>query len=286
MILGAHESTAGTMLRALDGARRDGAGCFQVFCSSSRQWRQRALPPEEARSFRTAVKASRLGPVAAHASYLINLAAPDGPVRERSLRAMASEIERFAALAIPLLVVHPGSHVGQGESRGVRQVSRGLDAALAGAPRGVTVLLENTAGQGDGVGHLFPHLRDMIAGSRHAGRLGICLDTQHAFAAGFDLRSDDGYERTFAELHAACGLDRLRAFHLNDSKRPLGARVDRHENIGLGHMGLAPFRRLVRDARFARIPGYLETPPIRGKESFARNLRLLRRLAAGSAPPR
>lgn len=278
MLLGVHASTSGGIATALEGARRDGADCFQVFVTASRQWKPRPLLAEDARAFRTALRAARLGPSAAHASYLINLAGPEGPVRRRSLRLLATELARSAALGIDYVIVHPGSHVGLGEARGVQQVAAALDGVLAAAPPGVTLLLENTAGQGDCVGHEFPHLRDMIGGCRYPRRVGICLDTQHAFAAGHDLRTDAGYAAAFDALGRAVGLPKLKAFHLNDSKRPLGARVDRHENIGLGHMGLPPFRKLVNDPRFAGTPAYLETPPFEGAPSFARNLGILRSL--------
>lgn len=279
MILGAHESTAGGMASAFDRARRDRCETFQVFGSSSRQWAPREIAEAEVREFRRLARHAKLGPIASHACYLINLAAPPGQVRRRSLAALSGEVARCAELGIPYVILHPGSHVGSGESAGVRRVSQALDDVLAGAPRGVKVLIENTAGQGDCVGHAFAHLRDVLGAARSSRRLGVCIDTQHAFAAGHDLRTEEGYGRCFEELERAVGLERLLAFHLNDSKRPLGVRVDRHENIGLGHLGLAPFRRLVNDPRFARIPGYLETPPIDGKESFSRNLGILRGLS-------
>ncbi|MFN7973953.1 MAG: deoxyribonuclease IV [Acidobacteriota bacterium] len=279
MILGAHESTAGGMDGAIDRALADGAEAFQVFATSSRQWLPRALPGDDVRLFRQRVKESGLGPNAAHASYLINLASSSAVIRKKSVVALAEEVRRCAALGIPYVVLHPGSHGGDGEPEGVARVARGIDLALSGAERGVTILLENTAGQGDCVGHEFAHLRDIIGASRRSRRLGICFDTQHAFAAGNDLRTAEGYDATFAAVARTVGLRRLRAFHLNDSKRELGARVDRHENVGRGFLGLEPFQRLVNDPRFTRIPGYLETPPLAGKESFRRNLAILRSLA-------
>ena len=278
MILGAHESTAGALENAVPRALADGCETFQMFTASSRQWRARVLGADDTGAFRKAVRASGLGPVAAHASYLINLAAPEGEPRTRSLAALADELARCARLAVPYLVLHPGSHLGHGESLGIARVAAGLDQVLAGAPRGVAILLENTAGQGACVGHRFAHLGAIFSACRRRRRLGVCLDTQHAFAAGYDLGSAAGYRATFAELDATVGLHHLRAFHLNDSKRPLGCRVDRHENIGLGFLGLEPFRRLVNDRRFAALPGYLETPPLDGADSFARNLKVLRSL--------
>lgn len=278
MLLGAHESVAGGMDQAVERALQDGCETFQVFTTSSRQWKARQLPEEEIRRFRRAVRRSGLGPLAAHASYLINLAAPPGVVRTRSISALREEIDRCGKLGLPYLILHPGAHVGDGESKGITRVAEALDAALEEAPRGVKVLLENTAGQGTCVGHRFEHLRDIIGASRRRRRLGVCIDTQHAHAAGYDLVTKAGYRNTFETLESTVGLSRLHAFHLNDSKRPRGERVDRHENIGLGHLGLEPFRRLVNDTRFTETPAYLETPPLEGESSFARNLDVLRSL--------
>ena len=278
MILGSHQSTAGGFAQALPRARRDRCETFQVFCTSSRQWRQRPLDPDDVAAFRQGVAEAGFGPIASHASYLINLAAPDPEIRKRSIAALVVELQRCRDLGIGYSVLHPGAHVGAGERRGVARIASALNRVLEQIPSGVMLLLENTAGQGSCVGHRFEHLRDILGGLKRRRRVGICFDTQHAFAAGYDLRHPDEYQATFADLHRKVGLHKLKAFHLNDSKRDLGSRVDRHENIGLGHLGLPPFRMLVNDPRFSNIPGYLETPPYRGKESFARNLRVLRRL--------
>ncbi len=262
--LGSHISVEGGFDRALDRAQSLEASAFQVFVRSPRQWAGRNLPSLEAARFRRRLAESGLAPFAlAHASYLINLAAPGSEVFERSIEALADEIERCAALGIPALVLHPGSHLGSGEEAGLDRIAAGLDCVLAapGARRApVSVLLETTAGQGTNLGYRFEHLRGVLERTRSRGRLGVCFDTCHALAAGYDLCGPRAYARTMAELDRAVGLERVRAFHLNDSKHPRGSRRDRHEHIGRGAAGLATFRSILRDRRFTDVPMVLETP--------------------------
>jgi deoxyribonuclease IV len=282
MILGAHESVAGGLRLAPERGRADGAEALQVFTKSARQWRSPPLSADEPAAFAAACRAHGIRAVVAHDSYLINLASPDPRLWRRSIAAFADELERCARLGVPFLITHPGVPGDRGEPWGTDRVAAGLDAAFARAraPR-VTVLLETTAGQGHQLGHRFEHLGAIRRASDHPGRIGACFDTQHAFAAGYDLVSPDGYAATFAAFDRAVGLERLRAFHLNDSKRPCGARVDRHERIGRGLLGDVVFRRLVNDPAFAALPGLLETPPLPGgRPSFATGLRRLRSLIA------
>lgn len=272
-------STAGGLHRAVERATRVEASALQLFVKSSRQWKSRPLPDAEIRSFRTALRNSRMQRYTlAHSSYLINLASPRAQLWERSIAAFAEELARCACLRIPYLVLHPGSHVGSGEEAGLRRVVEGLDRsmALAADAAAVTVLLETTAGQGSQLGYRFDQLGHIAERVQVAGRIGVCLDTCHVFAAGYDFRDAASYAKTFAELDACVGLERLRAFHLNDSRHELGSRRDRHEHIGRGGIGPDGFRRLLRDPRFAGLPMVLETPKGEDLSEDVENLRLLR----------
>jgi len=281
-------SIAGGMARAVDRAVAVGATALQVFCKSSNQWRARPFRSGEVESFREAcVKADLQRHTLSHCSYLINIASPDDALWERSVAALHEELQRCAALAIPYVVLHPGSHVGSGEEVGLRRVVRALDRLLAPSRRapepfdGLTVLLEITAGQGSNLGSSFEHLGWILARARCTYRLGVCFDTCHALAAGHDFRDAASYRRTFDRFDRIIGLDRLRAFHLNDSKHDLGSRKDRHEHIGKGFVGRDGFRRLLRDRRFRTLPMVLETPKGEDLAEDRENLTLLRGLAAG-----
>jgi len=262
MLLGAHVSTAGGVDRAPDNARAIGAECMQVFTRNQRRWQSPPIDGVTAARYRRRWTAGPGGPVLAHDSYLINLAAVDPDKRDLSRTAFLDELARAQQLAIPWLVTHPGSHLGAGVAAGIRRAARALDRCLdeAGPDCRVTVLLENTAGQGSNLGCEFTQLRDIMGASRHPDRLGVCVDTCHAFAAGFDLRDEEGYAGTMEALDHAVGLSRVLAWHLNDSVGPLGCRRDRHADLGQGEIGLAAFERLVRDPRWADRPGCLETP--------------------------
>lgn len=280
MILGAHESAAGGLHLAFERGARDGAHALQLWVRSSRQWAARALEAEQLERFHAAHRVAGGMPLAAHASYLINLAAPSEPLWERSIAALTEECVRAEQLGVSQVIVHPGAALEAGAAAGVRKVARGLRrvcAALGPRPR-VRLLLEITAGQGSCVGCSFAELAEMLDRAGEP-RLGVCLDTQHMYAVGIEWTTPRGYARTFADFDRLIGLRHLEAFHLNDSKRPLGARVDRHQRIGDGLIGLAPFQRLIRDERFAALPGYLETPPLDdGEESYAQGLSRLRSL--------
>jgi deoxyribonuclease-4 len=277
MLLGAHVSTAGGMRNAVPRGKDLGCEAIQVFTRNQRQWTGKPLDPADAAAFRAAAaEAGYLATALSHASYLINLAAPDPAILEKSIDAFVDEIERCAALGIPYLAVHPGSHMGRGEEHGIACAARSVKTALA-ATRGkrVMVLLEVTAGQGTNLGHRLEHLRAMLD-AIDSERVAVCLDTCHMHAAGYDLVTPKGYAATFEEVDRLVGLDRVKAFHLNDSKGARGQRIDRHEEIGDGTLGTAPFERLVRDARFRDLPGILETPG--AEATYARNLALLQRL--------
>ncbi|MFZ5762409.1 MAG: deoxyribonuclease IV [Thermodesulfobacteriota bacterium] len=280
-LLGAHMSVAGGLHLAFAHLRTVEGEALQIFTRNQRQWRAAPVGAAEAKAFRAAWQAAGRPPVAAHDSYLINLASPKPEVAAKSLQALTDELERCAALGIPFLIMHPGAHLGAGTEQGLALVAANLDAALATAKDAdaVMVLLENTAGQGTTLGARFDELAGIIAASRHPARLGVCFDTCHAFAAGYDLRTPAAYRATFAEFDQAIGLERLRFFHLNDAIKGLGSRIDRHTHIGQGQIGSAGFRLLLTDHRFARHPMVLETPKGDDLAEDIENLRLLRRLS-------
>jgi deoxyribonuclease-4 len=279
-LLGAHMSIEGGLHMALERISRVHGESLQIFSKNQRQWKASPLSPAEIESFLLAWEKWGKGPVAVHDSYLINLANGDAKKAERAVTAFADEITRTSQLHIPYLIMHPGSHVGAGTEEGLRQLAVNLGRALeqSGDTSGVMVLLETTAGQGTGLGASFEELAYVISHSKFSGRLGVCFDTCHAFAAGYDISTKAGYAKTFAAFDAIIGLMRLKFFHLNDSKRELGSRVDRHEHIGKGKIGLAGFRLLMNDPRFARHPMVLETPKERDLKEDIINLALLRRL--------
>jgi len=275
--LGAHVSVAGGMPRGIERAIELGCTAIQVFVKNQQQWRGRDIPASEASAFRAARAASAVQEALAHASYLVNLASPDDALYARSIAAMEEEMRRCAALDIAWLVVHPGAHLGSGETAGVDRVAVALRQLLARPGlEPVGILIECTAGQGSSVGHRFEHLARARSDAGGGPRLGVCIDTCHLLAAGYDLRRPRGYEQVFRELETVVGLDAVRAFHLNDSQKPLGSRVDRHAPIGAGYIGRAAFGRLVRDARFAALPMVLEVPG--GQAGYKRDLALLRRM--------
>jgi deoxyribonuclease-4 len=277
MRLGAHVSVAGGLYEAPRRGASIGAEVIQVFTRNQVQWRAAPVRAAEARRFRESLEASGVGLAVCHGSYLVNLASPDPEQRRRSRGAFLAEMRRCHALGIRYLIFHPGAHMGAGEEAGLRRIARGLDDALRrGEKLEVMPLLEVTAGQGSTLGHRFEHLAAILEQVREPERIGVCLDTCHLLAAGYDIASRAGYERTLAELDRCVGLERVRAFHLNDARRERGSRLDRHAPIGDGHVGLACFRRLVNDPRFAGIPAVLETPG--GLPGWARELELLKRM--------
>jgi deoxyribonuclease IV len=282
MLLGAHESTAGGLSRVFERCTRDAAQAVQLWTRSSRQWAARALSDDEVASFRAAHASygERKIPTAAHASYLINLASAKDEIRRRSIDALHDECARAEQLGVGQVILHVGAAQGAERSVAIRRVADALREVTAALPQRarVRILIEFTAGQGTCIGSSFEELRELldVTGER---KLGVCLDTQHMFAAGVDWTTPRGYERTFEAFDRVVGLRHLEAFHLNDSKKPLGSRVDRHEIIGEGLIGLAPFARLVNDTRFHELPAYLETPPWpNGEDSFAIGLARLRSL--------
>jgi deoxyribonuclease IV len=292
-LLGSHMSIAGGLPLAVDRAVAHGCEALQIFSKSSSQWRARPLEKAEVREFRARVDRAALGAVVAHASYLINLGTAAPALRAQSIEAFGIELDRAESLGLLGVVVHPGCYTTGNEDEGLRLVADAIEHLLRARRRGRTmVLLEQTAGQGTSLGWCFEHLARMLEHLDGHPRVGICLDTCHLYAAGYDVASERGYSETFRAFGRIVGFERLRVFHVNDSKKPLGSRRDRHEHIGRGELGMEAFRRLVNDRRFRRLPMLIETPKTEGRapKSIAvdpldrMNLTTLRRLRA--LPPK
>lgn len=272
--IGAHVSIAGGLLRAFERADEQGLAALQIFTTNGSRWAPTVRAPAEVLAFAREAR-RRAVPILAHDSYLINLAAPAGEVRERSRAAFRAELERCEALGVGAVVMHPGAHLGEGVDEGMRRVGDHLREAIdATAGYAVRVLVELTAGQGTCLGSRFEELGAILDRVGRPERTGVCLDTCHAHAAGYDLVA--AYDEVLGDLDRHVGLGEVRAFHLNDSKKPLGSRVDRHAEIGAGTIGETPFRRLVRDPRFAGVPAIVELPPAEAAASLARLTALAR----------
>jgi len=250
-------SITGGLPLAIARARLHGCDSLQIFTRSCGQWRARPIPPDEAAAFRNDTVSSAIGPIVAHASYLINLASAEPVLRSRSLESVGEELDRAEMLGLQGVVLHPGAAP---EADGLKRIADALLQVLRQRPKQQTlVLLEHTAGQGASLGWRFEQLAGIIELTGQTSRIGVCLDTCHLFAAGYDIGTEEGYRQTFEDFTRIVGIDRLRVFHLNDSKKPLGSRVDRHEHIGRGHIGLHAFKRLLNDTRFAGLPMLIET---------------------------
>jgi deoxyribonuclease IV len=278
-LIGAHMSIAGGVSQALARGRDTGCECIQIFTKSSRQWAAKPYRKEEIDAFKRAQAESGIRVVIAHDSYLLNLGAPGEALRQKSVAGFIDELERCEQLGIPFLIAHPGSHVGSGEEAGIKAIAHSVSEAHKACPGfTVKVALEITAGQGSNLGYKFEQMRQIFDAVSENERLRLCFDTEHAFAAGYDLRTDEGYARTFDELHRYIGVNRIVAFHMNDSMKPFHSRVDRHEHIGKGHLGLDPFRRVLNDPRFAGIPMCLETEPGPDMKDMVADLKTLHQL--------
>jgi deoxyribonuclease-4 len=266
-LFGAHMSVAGGCHNALRLAREHQCDTVQLFTKNANQWNARPFTEEEVRLFRETLGESGLRFATAHDSYLINLASPDETLYRWSVEAFVVEMQRAEQLGLSYLVMHPGAHVNSGEEAGLERVARGLDEVHERCPDfGVRVLIETTAGQGTTLGWRFEHLGRILERVAAPDRLGVCFDTCHVFAAGYALGTRKEYQATMAEFDRVVGLDKLRAFHVNDSLKPLGSRVDRHAHIGRGQLGLEPFRFLANDPRFADRPMILETAKEEGDD--------------------
>lgn len=275
-------SIAGGLHRALEAAQAAGCDCLQIFVKNQRQWAAKALRDEDILLWRETVRRTGIGPTVAHATYLANLGSGDRDLWNKSVAALTDELLRCQALGIPHLIFHPGAHLTATLERGIGRIVRGIDA-IHRRTRGLdcTLLLETTAGQGTAIGHRFEHLARIIETVAEPDRLGICVDTCHMFAAGYPLIKPEDYEATVQELDDVVGVEMVKCLHLNDSKKELGSRVDRHEHIGQGRIGFRGFRNLVNDIRFRKVPRILETPKgvdPRGKDLDRINLGRLRRM--------
>ncbi|MBL8128299.1 MAG: deoxyribonuclease IV [Chloroflexia bacterium] len=286
-LLGAHMSIEKSHALAIDRASAFDMTALQIFTKNASRWAAKPIDPASAEAFRERLAGSDISFTVAHDSYLINMASPDDALWEKSLNAFRDEMARCAQLGVPYLVTHPGAHMGTGVETGVSRVAEGLNRLFDEEPANPTVvLLETTAGQGTTLGSTFEELASIIDQVEDKARVAVCLDTCHVFAAGYDLRTPETYEATIRAFDDIIGLDRLITFHLNDSKKGLGLRTDRHAHIGEGELGLDAFRLLLTDPRFADTPGVLETPKDDDELGDQRNMRALRDLAqvAATAP--
>jgi deoxyribonuclease IV len=263
---GAHMSISGGLYKAFGHGELAGCDTIQIFSKNQQQWRGKPLADQDIVQFKAERERTGFGPIVVHDSYLINLATPNDELWEKSIAAFADELERCSALGIPYLVTHPGAHTGSGEEAGLRREAEALNrlfdegVGATGAGPGVLVLLETTAGQGTCLGYRFEHLARLAELVRQPERLAVCVDTCHLLASGYDIRTPEACAATFDEFDRVIGIDRIKAFHLNDSQKDLGSRVDRHTHIGAGCVGLEGFRAIVNDPRFAELPMILETP--------------------------
>lgn len=262
MLIGAHMSVAGGLHLSFERAVKVGCQTMQIFTKSNRQWNAKPITEEDVAAWQKARAANPVWPVLTHDSYLINLASPNPEIWEKSVAAFIDELARSAMLDIPYLVTHAGAHMSSGEQAGIQRLADTLNRVFreSEASEKVMILLETNAGQDTAIGYKFEHWGEVLAKLDKPERVGICFDTCHVFAAGYDLTTLESYSQTMADFDKYIGLDKLKAFHVNDSKKGLGCRVDRHEAIGQGAMGLEPFRFLMNDPRFADIPKVLETP--------------------------
>jgi len=274
MLLGAHESTSGGLHEAFVRALADGAEAVQIFTKSSRMWRAKEITSEDAQVFRARNQETAL-PCAVHASYLVNLGTGPGDLREKSIAAFTDELARADLLGIPSLVVHPGAN--SDCKQGLRNVAEALDRVFAAHKGRCKVLLETAAGQGSCLGSRFEELQAIRGLCRSPERIAVCLDTCHVFAAGYDIATERGLAATLERFDEILGIESIHAFHLNDSVKPLGSRVDRHEHVCKGEIGPVAFRELVNDERFRDVPGFLEIPP-EGNRACLTRLRKLRRM--------
>jgi deoxyribonuclease-4 len=279
ILLGAHMSIAGGVNLAIGRARSIDCTAMQMFAKNNMQWFARPLTRDEIALFLEHQQRSELLSIFAHANYLINLAATNGQFHANSIRSLSEELVRADQLKLPFLVLHPGAHLGAGEEAGLEKIVESIDRVFSGLSKIKTrIALETTAGQGSCLGNKFEHLAHIITRVREPQRLCVCLDTAHVFAAGYDIGSKASVRKTFHEFDRVVGLDHLVAIHLNDSKTACGSRVDRHEHIGKGKIGLPAFRFLMRDRRFRKIPKVLETPKGKDLREDVINLKTLRRL--------
>lgn len=279
MLLGAHMSIAGGVHNAVTAGKETGCNCIQVFTKSSNQWKAKPLTQKDVTQFKDLVKETKISPIVAHDSYLINIASPDQALREKSINALLEEVERAELLEIPFLVMHPGARMDSNISLALKRVAEGINRIYNQTLNyNVMICLEITAGQGTTLGRTFEELQEIIEQVKDSNRIGVCLDTCHLYAAGYDLKTKSGFKEAIGSFEKILGFDKLKVVHLNDSKKGLNCHVDRHEHIGKGMLGLEPFQWILNDPRFANIPLILETPKGVSNKEDLENLALLRSL--------
>lgn len=279
MQFGAHESIAGGIFNAIERGQTATCDTIQIFNKSNSQWRAKILTDSELEKYFAAIEETGVTVATSHTSYLINIASPDKDLYEKSYLALKEEMERCNRLRIPNLVLHPGAHVGSGEETGLKTIARNLSRLFDTLEdNSVTLLLETTAGQGTVLGYTFEQLGQIIGMVDDSSSLGVCLDTCHVFAAGYELSDPKGYKKTMKSFDDNIGLDRLKIIHMNDSKKEFDSRRDRHEHIGKGFIGLEAFRNIVNDQRLKKVPMILETPKGDDLKEDIENLKVLRGL--------
>jgi len=283
ILLGAHMSIAGGVHTAVERGVSIGCTTMQMFVKNNNQWRGKELSDEDIATYKKLLRESSIGPVVVHDTYLINLCAADAQILRKSRAALKDELDRCEVLGVEYLNFHPGSHVGAGDIEGIKRIVESLNI-IHEETKGYRVksVLETTAGQGTAIGHRFEQLREIIDLVAEPDRMAVCMDTCHVFAAGYDISTARGYEKTFEEFDAIIGLNRLVAFHVNDSKRELGSHVDRHDHIGKGKIGKTGFRLLMNDERFRTVPKILETPKGPEMKEDVKNMRTLKNMVVRS----
>ena len=280
LLLGAHFSIAGGLHKAVFSASEYGCTTLQIFTKNANTWKERRLSAHDIKQFDAARKKTGITWICSHAAYLINLASPDPSKYKQSIKALENELVRSSQLSLPCVIMHPGSHMGAGEDTGLRRVSEGINRVFDRVPEATSqLLLETAAGQGSNVGHTFEQLAAISDKVEVKERIGFCLDTCHVFAAGYDLRTKTAYRETMQAFYRVIGLDRLRVIHLNDTKKGLGSRIDRHEHIGRGAIGINAFTFILNDPQLKGLPMIIETPKKEGPVDYDRiNLNRLRSL--------
>ena len=282
ILLGAHMSIAGGVNKAIERGAALSCTAIQLFTKNANQWKGKPFAKEEIERFAELRKKSNIFRILAHNAYLINLASSNNSLRTKSINALIDEMGRCKALSIPCIIIHPGAHLGAGEDEGIKNIINGLNIALTktnGWP--VDIALETTAGQGTNIGYRFEHLSRIIDGIKDNERVKVCLDTCHIFTAGYDISFAEGYVNVMKEFDRIIGFDRLVCFHVNDCKKGLGSRIDRHEHVGKGTLGALLFRLIMNDRRFENIPKIIETPKGEDMKNDRRNLGVLRKMADG-----
>jgi len=279
LLLGAHMSIAGGVDKAIDRGSSINCTAIQIFTKSNTQWRTIPFRKTEVVEFKKKLEKTRIQSVFGHNCYLINLGSQDQEIYKKSMNTLLIELERCEILGLPFLVMHPGSHMGTGERKGIKRIAESLDKILETIREyNVQIALETTAGQGRSLGYRFEQIAEIIDLIKLKEKVGVCLDTCHIFAAGYDIRNRKAYEETIREFDSIVGINKIKAIHLNDSKKELGSRVDRHEHIGKGFIGLEAFRYIMNDERFKEIPKVLETPKGEDMKEDIMNLRVLKGL--------